>query len=70
MLPLAMWVYFYIPVWKVRVILNAVNDLSVCKRESAIPEIFRLVLKMNKVKLQNFRISFFDFHWVFRLIHY
>ena len=53
-----MWVYFYIPVWKVRVILNAVNDLSVCKRESAIPEIFRLVLKMNKVKLQNFRISF------------
>ncbi len=65
-----MWVYFYIPVWKVRVILNAVNDLSVCKRESAIPEIFRLVLKMNKVKLQNFRKSFFDFHWVFRLIHY
>ena len=53
-----MWVYFYIPLWKVRVILNAVNDLSVCKRESAIPEIFRLVLKMNKVKLQNFRISF------------
>ena len=52
------------------------KDLSVRMRESAIPEIFLLalkndkeknaqdynekVLKMNKEKIQNFRISFFD----------